>query len=94
MESNSSVNVTGVQLPSYPMVSNDLFRRIELAAMAVPSSTEEFGEYFAMSLIQMEPAELVLPDVVCSWRLLHTRFPSTHTPVPSRPTGKRTVAVM
>jgi hypothetical protein len=26
-------------------------------------------------------------SVVCSWRLLHTHFRRTHTPVPSRPTG-------
>jgi hypothetical protein len=33
-------------------------------------------------------------SVVCSRRELHTHFRRTHTPVPSRPTGQRTVAFM
>ena len=51
--------MAGAQLPTFPMVSEELFRLIEAAASAVPTSTEEFGEYFAMSLVQIMTAELL-----------------------------------
>ena len=59
MESISSASMVGVQLPTFLMVSEDVFRLIEAAASAVTTSTEEFGEYFAMSLVQIVTAELL-----------------------------------
>jgi hypothetical protein len=64
MESTSSVIMSGVQLPTFPMVSDDVFRLVEAAATTVPTSTDEFGEYFAMSLTQvlLGTSRLYYPD--------------------------------
>ena len=51
--------MAGIQLPTFPMVSDDLFRLIEAAASVVPTSTEEFGEYFAKAIVQITTAELM-----------------------------------
>jgi hypothetical protein len=64
MESTSSVIMSGVQLPTFPMVSDDVFRLVEAAATTAPTSTDEFGEYFAVSLTQVLPAELVPADSI------------------------------
>jgi hypothetical protein len=62
MEANTTV--TGVQLPTFPMVSGEAARLIEVSGEVVPTSTDEFGEYFAMSLIRVTPAELVPVDSI------------------------------
>lgn len=64
MESTSAINVTGVQLPTFPMVSGELARLIDISGAISPTSTEESGEYYAMSFVQVLPAELVLVDSI------------------------------
>ena len=54
------------------MVSDDLFRLIEAVASVVPTSTEEFGEYFAMSIVQITTAELMPARVYCCCPIVGT----------------------
>lgn len=54
MESNANANETGMQLPTFPLVPGELGRLIEVSGEVSPSSTEEFGEYFAMSFTKSD----------------------------------------
>ena len=62
MESMCSANETRVQLPVFPMASGAVARLIELSGTVLPTSTDEFGEYFAMSLIRVTPSGEVQPE--------------------------------
>jgi hypothetical protein len=56
---SSSVNVGGLQLPSFPLVSGGFARLFDIAGSISPTSTEESGEFFAMELAHVVPAEMV-----------------------------------
>jgi hypothetical protein len=56
---SSSVNVGGVQLPSFPLVSGGFARLFDIAGSISPTSTEESGEFFAMALAHVVPAEMM-----------------------------------
>lgn len=48
MDSMYSANETGVQLPVFPLVLGEVARLVELSGTVLLTSTDEFGEYFAM----------------------------------------------
>ena len=57
MESSSSSNATGIFIPNYPLAAGDLLRAIEHSGSVVSSSTDDDGEYYAMAMAQVLPAE-------------------------------------
>jgi hypothetical protein len=59
VQMNSSVNVGGVQLPSFPLVSGDFARLFDIAGTISPTSTEDSGELFAMAFAHVVSAEIV-----------------------------------
>jgi hypothetical protein len=59
-----------------------LISRDESREVALPANGGKFGKDMDITSIKY-PGE----GVACSWRVLHTHFRCTHTPVPSRPTG-------
>jgi hypothetical protein len=64
MGDTSSTNETGVLLPVFPLVSGEIAKLVEVSGTITPTSTDEFGEYFGMSLIRVEPAGTVSPDSI------------------------------
>ena len=62
MEPISSNAETGVQVPTFPMASGEIARLIDLSGTLLPTSTDEYGEYFAMSLVRVTPYGAVLPE--------------------------------
>ena len=62
MDSMYSANETGVQLPVFSMASGAVARLIKLSGTVLPTSTDEFGEYFATSLIRVTPSGEVQPE--------------------------------
>ena len=62
MDAIYSANETGVQLPVFPMASGEVARMIDLSGTVSPTSTDEFGEYFSMSLIRLTPSGDVQPE--------------------------------
>ena len=51
-----------MQLPVFPLASGEIARLIELSGTLLPTSTDDFGEYFAMSLIRSTPSGDMQPD--------------------------------
>jgi methylmalonyl-CoA mutase cobalamin-binding subunit len=47
---------TGVRLPSYDMAPGAMLRAVEDASSVIAGSTDERGEYLAMSLVEVMPA--------------------------------------
>jgi hypothetical protein len=64
METSSSTNATGVQIPNYPLAAGDLIRSIEHSGSVVATSTEEDGEYYAMAMAHVMAADLVPQDAI------------------------------
>jgi hypothetical protein len=64
MESSSSSTATGVLIPNYPLAAGDLLRAIEHSGSVVSSSTDDDGEYYAMAMAQVLPAEQLPADSI------------------------------
>ena len=62
MEPISSNAEAGVQVPTFPMASGEIARLIELSGTLLPTSTDEYGEHFAMSLVRVTPYGAVPPE--------------------------------
>jgi hypothetical protein len=59
--SSSGMETTGVVIPRYEMVPGAILKAVEDAASVVQGSSDEGGEYFAMSLVESKLAAAV-PD--------------------------------
>ena len=64
MESSLSSTATGVLIPNYPLAAGDLLRAIEHSGSVVSSSTDDDGEYYAMAMAQVVPAEQLPADSI------------------------------
>lgn len=56
MATSSSVTVSGVVLPTYPLVAGELLRAFEHAASIEDGQTDDDGEQYAMQMVHSVPA--------------------------------------
>jgi hypothetical protein len=59
MDTSSSTNAPGVQIPNYPLATGDLSRSIEHSGSVTSTSSEEAGEYYAMAMAHVVAADMV-----------------------------------
>jgi hypothetical protein len=64
MACSSSSNATGIFIPNYPLAAGDLLGAIEHSGSVVSSSTDDEGEYYAMAMAQVLPAEQLPADSI------------------------------
>jgi hypothetical protein len=59
MDSSNSSAPIGVFLPNFPLAAGDLLRAIEHSGSVTATSTDDAGEYYAMAMATVVPAESV-----------------------------------
>jgi hypothetical protein len=64
MDTSSSTNAPGVQIPNYSWATGDLSRSIEHSGSVNSTSSEEAGEYYAMAMAHIVAADMVQADAI------------------------------
>ena len=64
MDSIATSTAKGVFLPNFPLATGDLLRAIEHSGSVEQTSSDEAGEYYAMAMASVKPAEEVAESAI------------------------------
>jgi hypothetical protein len=64
MNASNGSTANGVFLPNFPLATGDLLRAIEHSGSVVQASSDEAGEYYAMAMASVKPADEVVESAI------------------------------
>jgi hypothetical protein len=64
MDASNASTTNGVFLPNFPLATGDLLRAIEHSGSVEQASSDDAGEYYAMAMASVKPAEEVMESAI------------------------------
>jgi hypothetical protein len=64
MDASNASTTNEVFLPNFPLATGDLLRAIEHSGSVEQASSDDAGEYYAMVMASVKPAEEVMESVI------------------------------